>query len=86
MQNCAKEGEYKYKLIVRDFDLFPGSFRLSISIGAGDFQETGQEYDVLRDALIFHVENLSETGNSVYNWRQDYGNLMHKRFYAEVIE
>jgi lipopolysaccharide transport system ATP-binding protein len=86
VQTGASEGEYKYKLMIRDFDLFPGSYRLSISLGTGDFQETRKEYDVLRDALIFHVENLSDTGNSVYNWRQEYGNLMHKGMLAEVMQ
>lgn len=80
---ATHEGDFKYKIIISDFDLFPGSYRLSLSVGTGDFQETRKEYDVLRDALVFHVENLSDTGNSIYNWRQDYGNLLHKRFTVE---
>ncbi len=81
----SSEGEYRFKIMINDFDLFPGSYRLSLSLGIGNFQETRKEFDVLRDALIFHVENLSDTGNSVYNWRQDYGNLLHAGFSASPI-
>ena len=84
--DASKEGEYSFKVMINDFDLFPGSYRLSLSLGTGNFQETRKEYDVLRDALIFHVENLSDTGNSVYNWRQDYGNLLHSGFSASPIK
>lgn len=84
--DACEEGEYSFKIIINDFDLFPGSYRLSLSLGLGNFQETRREYDVLRDALIFHVENLSDTGNSVYNWRQDYGNLLHAGFSASPIK
>jgi hypothetical protein len=80
---ATQEGDFTYKVTIKDFDLFPGSYRLSLSVGTGDFQETRKEFDVLRDALVFHVENLSDTGNSIYNWRQDYGNLLHKRFTVE---
>jgi lipopolysaccharide transport system ATP-binding protein len=81
----TKEGDFQYKVSISDFDLFPGSYRLSLSVGIGDFQETRKEFDVLRDALVFHVENLSDTGNSIYNWRQDYGNLLHKGFTVEPV-
>lgn len=84
--DASKEGEYSFKVMINDFDLFPGSYRLSLSLGTGSFQETRKEYDVLRDALIFHVENLSDTGNSVYNWRQEYGNLLHSGFSAIPIK
>jgi lipopolysaccharide transport system ATP-binding protein len=77
------QGDFTYKVSIKDFDLFPGSYRLSLSVGTGDFQETRKEFDVLRDALVFHVENLSDTGNSIYNWQQDYGNLLHKGFSVE---
>ncbi len=83
--DASCEGEYNFKVMINDFDLFPGSYRLSLSLGIGNFQETRKEFDVLRDALIFHVENLSDTGNSVYNWRQDYGNLLHAGFSASPI-
>lgn len=83
--DASCEGEYSFKVMINDFDLFPGSYRLSLSLGIGNFQETRKEFDVLRDALIFHVENLSDTGNSVYNWRQDYGNLLHAGFSASPI-
>lgn len=84
--DASKEGEYSFKVMINDFDLFPGSYRLSLSLGTGNFQEARKEYDVLRDALIFHVENLSDTGNSVYNWRPDYGNLLHSGFSAIPIK
>ena len=84
--DASEEGEFSFKIMINDFDLFPGSYRLSLSLGMGNFQETRKEYDVLRDALIFHVENLSDTGNSVYNWRQDYGNLLHAGFSASPIK
>jgi lipopolysaccharide transport system ATP-binding protein len=77
-------GDFHYKITINDFDLFPGSYRLSLSVGIGDFQETRKEFDVLRDALIFHVENLSDMGNSIYNWQKDYGHLLHKRFTVEA--
>jgi lipopolysaccharide transport system ATP-binding protein len=80
---ATHEGDFTYKVTIKDFDLFPGSYRLSLSVGTGDFQETRKEFDVLRDALVFHVENLSDMGNSIYNWQQDYGNLLHKGFSVE---
>ncbi len=70
-------GNRNYKLKINNLRLFPGSYKLSLSIGIGSFQETRMEFDVVRDALVFNIENLTESGNAVYNWRQDYGNVLH---------
>ena len=78
-------GEQNYRLIINDLRLFPGSYKLSLSIGIGTFQETRMEFDVVRYALVFNIENLTDSGNAVYNWRQDYGNILHDQVELQIV-
>jgi lipopolysaccharide transport system ATP-binding protein len=64
--------------------LFPGTYKLSISIGMGSFQDTRKEIDVVRNALVFNIENSTESENAVYNWIPDYGNILHNEVMLEV--
>ena len=75
--DVSQLGQNTYNLRIRNMKLFPGSYKLSLSIGLGTFQETRIEYDVVRDALFFNIENLSESGNAIYNWIPGYGNILH---------
>jgi hypothetical protein len=78
-------GDQNYKLKINNLRLFPGSYKLSLSIGIGTFQETRMEFDVVRDALVFNIENLTDSGNAVYNWRQDYGNILHDDVELQIV-
>jgi lipopolysaccharide transport system ATP-binding protein len=75
--DVSQLGQCYYKLRIRNMKLFPGSYKLSLSIGLGSFQETRKEFDVVRDALVFNIENLSQSGNAIYNWIPGYGNILH---------
>jgi lipopolysaccharide transport system ATP-binding protein len=78
-------GDQIHKLKINNLRLFPGSYKLSLSIGIGTFQETRMEFDVVRDALVFNIENLTESGNAVYNWMQDYGNVLHDQVELKIV-
>jgi lipopolysaccharide transport system ATP-binding protein len=78
-------GQKFYKFRIKNLQLFPGSYKLSLSIGLGSFQETRKEYDVVRDALVFAIENLSDTGNAIYNWIPGYGNVLHENASLDLI-
>ena len=78
-------GDRNYRLKINNLRLFPGSYKLSLSIGIGTFQETRMEFDVVRDALVFNIENFTESGNAVYNWRQDYGNILHDHVELQIV-
>ncbi len=82
--DTSSHGQQMHKLRIKNLKLFPGSYKLSISIGLGNFQDSRKEYDVVRDALIFSVENLTESGNAVYNWISGYGNVMHEDVSLEI--
>lgn len=81
-----KDGEYRYKFTISSLQLFPGNFRMSMSIGIGQFTESRKELDVVSDALMFSVENLGIHGNSVINWSHHYGNMLHQYCRAEKME
>jgi hypothetical protein len=83
--DASSHGQQMHKLRIKNLKLFPGSYRLSISIGLGGFQESRKEYDVVRDALVFSVENLTDSGNAVYNWIPGYGNVLHEDVCLEVV-
>lgn len=72
------ENTLDYQLIVRNLNLFPGSYKISLSIGYGSFIESRQELDVVKDVVAFSVENISSNDQSVYNWQPSYGDLLHK--------
>jgi lipopolysaccharide transport system ATP-binding protein len=74
----VSEDELDYQLVIRNLNLFPGSYKLSLSIGYGSFIETRQELDVVKDVVSFSIENISSTDQSVYNWQPAYGDLLHK--------
>jgi hypothetical protein len=78
-------GQKSYTLRIKNLKLFPGSYKLSLSIGVGSFQETRKEYDVVRDALLFNIENFSDSGNSIYNWIPGYGNVLHQDVSLEIL-
>jgi lipopolysaccharide transport system ATP-binding protein len=78
-------GQKSYTLRIKNLKLFPGSYKLSLSIGVGSFQETRKEYDVVRDALLFNIENLSDSGNAIYNWIPGYGNVLHQDVSLEIL-
>jgi lipopolysaccharide transport system ATP-binding protein len=67
-----------YQLVVRNLNLFPGSYKMSLSIGYGSFIESRQELDVVKDVVAFAIENISSNDQSVYNWQPSYGDLLHK--------
>jgi hypothetical protein len=35
--------------------------------------------------LLFNIENFTESGNAVYNWRQDYGNVLHDQIELQIV-
>ena len=83
--DASNTGQKSYKFRIKNLQLFPGSYKLSMSIGLGSFQETRKEYDVVRDALVFSIENVSDTGNAVYNWISGYGNILHENASLDII-
>jgi len=66
-----------YQFIVKNLNLFPGSYKMSLSIGYGSFIESRQELDVVRDVVSFSVENISSNDQAIYNWQPSYGDLLH---------
>lgn len=72
------ENTLDYQLVVRNLNLFPGNYKMSISIGYGSFIESRQELDVVKDVVTFSIENISSDDQSVYNWQPSYGDLLHK--------
>jgi lipopolysaccharide transport system ATP-binding protein len=66
-----------YQIIVKNLNLFPGSYKISLSIGYGSFIESRQELDVVRDVVSFSVENISSNDQAIYNWQPSYGDLLH---------
>jgi lipopolysaccharide transport system ATP-binding protein len=83
--DASNIGQKTYNFRIKNLQLFPGSYKLSLSIGLGSFQETRKEYDVVRDALVFAIENVSDTGNAVYNWIPGYGNVLHENASLDLI-
>jgi lipopolysaccharide transport system ATP-binding protein len=83
--DASNIGQKSYKFRIKKLQLFPGSYKLSLSIGLGNFQETRKEYDVVRDALVFTIENVSDTGNAVFNWIPGYGNVLHENATLDII-
>jgi len=66
-----------YQILVKNLNLFPGSYKMSLSIGYGSFIESRQELDVVRDVISFSVENISSNDQAIYNWQPSYGDLLH---------
>jgi lipopolysaccharide transport system ATP-binding protein len=83
--DASVAGQKSYKLCIKNLQLFPGTYKLSLSIGLGSFQESRKEYDVVRDALVFNIENLSDSSNAVYNWIPGYGNILHRDASLDII-
>lgn len=75
---AVSEDELDYQLTIRNLSLFPGSYKISLSIGYGSFIESRQELDVVKDVVAFSIENISSNDQSVYNWQPSYGDLLHK--------
>ena len=73
----VSENILDYQFIVKNLNLFPGSYKMSLSIGYGSFIESRQELDVVRDVVSFSVENISSNDQAIYNWQPSYGDLLH---------
>lgn len=75
-----KKGERKkIKFSLKDHHLAYGNYKVSFSVGSGNYTTGQKDYDIIRDVLKFRIVSAStneENGASIAQWKSSWGKIM----------
>ncbi len=66
-----------HQLSLSDTRLAPGSYTVGLSVCAGGAEEGRDLLDVVQDGPMFAVCSIGRQGDQVFNWRPEYGRIVH---------
>lgn len=64
----------EYLLTIKEHNLAMGMYYVNIGVGFGNALSSIQDFDFVKDAEVFTVENYDER-NSYYHWGNDWGSI-----------
>ena len=77
---AIKSGEVKtvsFKLL--QHHLAYGDYKVSFSVGSGDYTSGQKDYDIIREVLTFKIQSASQSedsGKHIMQWRSSWGKVM----------
>lgn len=77
---AIKKGETKtIRFTLRDHHLAYGAYKVSFSVGSGNYTSGQKDYDIIRDVLKFKIVSAvsgEHAGEAVSQWKSSWGKIM----------
>lgn len=82
--NISAASKVTYRMRLRQTNLAPGTYVLSLSVGKGDLYGSRVHYDVVDPGAPFSVASVAKDGKPVFNWMKSYGSLVFPQSGVEI--
>lgn len=76
--SIKKNEKKKIKFVLLDHHLAYGEYKVSFSVGSGNFTSGQKDYDIIREVLKFKITSADAEGNTdaVSQWKDSWGHIM----------